>query len=488
MHLSELTGQDMAGDDPVIAGIAADSREVRDGFLFAALPGEKFDGRTFIADAVAQGAAAVLAQAGTDVPDGVVCIEDANPRRRLALMSAKFYGHQPEYIAAVTGTNGKTSTVFFAQQIWVQCGHKAASLGTIGVHGAGFDSAGTLTTPDAPHLHQMLAKLAKSGVTHLALEASSHGLDQHRLDGLNVKAAGFTNISRDHLDYHETMAAYLAAKSRLFSDLLAEGGTAVLNADVPEYEALADIAEKRELSVLSYGRQGKDLCLLDRTPTLHGQDLKLAVFGREYSLTLPLVGDFQVMNALCAAGLVLAEDMKYADKVIKGLSQIKGAPGRLELVSGHPAGAAVYVDYAHTPDALDRVLDALRPHTDGRLYCIIGCGGDRDKGKRPQMAGIAYEKADVAIITDDNPRSEDPAVIRADMMAGAPQAREIGDRREAIIAAISELQKGDILVIAGKGHETGQIINGVVEPFDDVAEAKAAIASLSDLSKQTGVK
>lgn len=488
MRLTDLTELYKGSENPDISGITLDSRKVQKGWLFAALPGAKFDGRNFIGAAARNGAVAILTPRGTDVPDGVICIEDDNPRRTLALMAARFYGRQPEYIAAVTGTNGKTSTVYFTQQLWEMLGHKSASLGTLGVKGEGVERSGSLTTPDPVSLQEEVAGLAESGVTHLAVEASSHGLDQHRLDGLKVTAAGFTNISRDHLDYHETMEAYLAAKSRLFSDLLAEDGTAVLNTDVPEYGALKGIAEKRGVKILSYGTNGEALRLLERVPTSHGQDVKLEVGGREYGFTLPLVGDFQVMNALCAAGLVLSENLESVQKVIEGLSKIKGAPGRLELVSGHPAGAAVYVDYAHTPDALDRVLDALRPHTDGRLFCIIGCGGDRDKGKRPLMAQIAFEKADVAIITDDNPRSEDPAAIRADMMAGAPQAREIGDRREAIHTVISELQKGDILVIAGKGHETGQIINGVVEPFDDVAEAKAAISSITDLSKQTGVK
>lgn len=337
----------------------------------------------------------------------------------------------------------------------------------------------------------MLAKLVVAGVTHLALEASSHGLSQCRLDGVNIKAAAFTNLSRDHLDYHETMEAYFTAKSRLFQELLASDGTAVLNADVPEYERLQEIAVRRGIRVLTYGDEGRDICLKRRQPTTKGQDIELVVAGKEYHLSVPLVGGFQIMNALCALGLVLAQmpdDSVLHEKAVKALEHLEGVPGRLQPVTGHPAGAAIYVDYAHTPDALERVLEALRPHTDGRLFCIIGCGGDRDRGKRPVMAKVAAEKADIAIITDDNPRSEDPASIRADMMAGAPQAREIADRRMAIQSAVSELQKGDILVIAGKGHETGQIIKGVTEPFDDAAEAKAAISVARNNNERCEVK
>lgn len=492
MHLSELTGRDMTGGDPVIKGIAADSRDVRPGFLFAALSGDKYDGRVFIADAAARGAAAVLVQAGTDVPDmpeGLMRVEEDNPRRALALMASRFYRRQPEYVAAVTGTNGKTSTVYFAQQLWALAGYKAVSLGTVGLHGAGFDDEGGLTTPDAVRLHETLARLAASGVTHLALEASSHGLAQYRLDGVDIKAAAFTNLSHDHLDYHKTMESYFDAKSRLFSALLAANGTAVLNADVPEYEKLEAMAARRGIRVLSYGEKGRDLCLRARKPVATGQDIVLDAGGDTYRLSVPLAGDFQIMNALCALGLVLAEappDKAVRGGLIQGLEKLRGVPGRLQPVTGHPAGAAIYVDYAHTPDALDRVLEALRPHVSGRLFCIIGCGGDRDRGKRPVMAKIAYGKADIAIITDDNPRGEDPAAIRADMLAGAPQAREIADRKTAIQSAVAELQKGDILVIAGKGHETGQIIKGAVEPFNDVTEAQAAVASMAGDNHQTG--
>jgi UDP-N-acetylmuramoyl-L-alanyl-D-glutamate--2,6-diaminopimelate ligase len=326
-------------------------------------------------------------------------------------------------------------------------------------------------------LHAELADLAAVGITHLAMEASSHGLDQYRLDGVRVTAAGFTNLSRDHLDYHADMNSYLRAKSRLFSDVLERSGTAVINADDECFDALAAICRKNGHRVFSVGTNGKDITLLERQARPLGQDIRISVMGEEFSLTIPLVGQFQVMNALVALGLVLAGDGE-PQTIVPLLSQLEGVPGRLQLVQGHPTGAAVYVDYAHKPAAVEAVLNALRPHTEGRLICLLGCGGDRDTGKRPIMGRIAAGLADLVIITDDNPRSEDPRLIRAAMMDGAPDATEIPGRGEAIEWAIAHLQKGDVLVVAGKGHEQGQIIGGIVHPFDDVEEVTKAIKNL----------
>ncbi|MCB9988566.1 MAG: UDP-N-acetylmuramoyl-L-alanyl-D-glutamate--2,6-diaminopimelate ligase [Rhodospirillales bacterium] len=469
-----------------IKGLTLDSRQVRPGYLFAALPGRKYDGRQFMADAITNGAAVILAPTGAMLPENtgadVVLVTDDNPRRLFSLMAARFYGRQPDHVAAVTGTNGKTSVAHFTQQLWQMLGEKSASLGTLGVRGAGMTRPGALTTPEPVALQAMIADLTAAGVTHLAMEASSIGLDQHRLDGVKVSAAAFTNLSRDHLDYHETMESYFEAKARLFSDVLMEGGTAVLNADVPEYEALHEIVAARNIREISYGRHGRGIHLLKATPRPDGQNIEIRVDEETHGFYLPLVGEFQVMNALCALGLVMAEapdNEPRTRQIVALLAELKRAPGRLELVPGHPRGA-VYVDYAHTPDALEMILTALRPHTDGELVCIVGCGGDRDKGKRPVMGKIASELADEVIITDDNPRSEDPATIRAEMMVGAGAgAREIGNRREAIKTAIKELEDGDVLVIAGKGHEQGQIIGDHVEPFDDIEEASKAIKGLT---------
>ncbi len=478
MKLSELVPGYAGTPDPEITALAADSRQVKRGALFAAMPGNRADGRAFIDMAAHNGAAAVLAVPGTNVPDGVVLIADENPRYALAQIAARFYKRQPAQIVAVTGTNGKTSTVYFTQQLWEALGIKAVSLGTLGIRGAGLMHGGSMTTPDPITLHAQLADLASSGFEHVAMEASSHGLAQHRLDALKLRAAGFTNLTRDHLDYHPTMEDYLAAKARLFTDVLADDGVAVINADIPEFAHLRSLCRMR---VLSFGRGG-DIKLVSREPLPQGQALHLSVGGKDYKFTLPLVGAFQAMNALCALGLVMAEapdDVARNDKLIDALSRLQGAPGRLQLVPGHVAGGAVYVDYAHTPDALENVIAALRPHTAGKLYCLFGCGGDRDPGKRPIMGRIAAEQADVAIVTDDNPRTEDAAKIRAAVMDGTSgKAREIGDRRKAIHEIVSLLREGDVLVIAGKGHEQGQIIGDRVEPFDDVAEAANAIAHL----------
>jgi UDP-N-acetylmuramoyl-L-alanyl-D-glutamate--2,6-diaminopimelate ligase len=461
-----------------ILGLAADSRLVRPGYLFIAVPGTKLDGRKFAGDAVAAGAVAIL----TDEADAlalapverhrIAILTDDNPQRRLALLAARFHGRQPRTIAAVTGTNGKTSVVHFTREIWTALGHPAASLGTLGlVHPAG-RRPGTLTTPDPVALHRDLAALAGEGVEHVAIEASSHGLHQFRLDGLTVAAAAFTNLTRDHLDYHGDMARYRAAKERLFTALLQPGGSAVLNRDSPEFARLERLCRERGHVVIAYGvAPGADLRLVACEPRIASQALALEVFGRRYDLVLPLAGQFQAMNALAALGLVIATGGPPA-KATEALSSLPEVPGRMQFVAELPGGGAIVVDYAHTPDALATVLAALRPHTRGRLVALFGCGGDRDPGKRPLMGEIAACLADRVYVTDDNPRTEPPATIRRAIMAAAPNAIEIGGRRRAIAAAIAEMAAGDLLVIAGKGHETGQIIGSEIHPFNDAVIAR----------------
>ncbi|MBE1237512.1 UDP-N-acetylmuramoyl-L-alanyl-D-glutamate--2,6-diaminopimelate ligase [Phaeovibrio sulfidiphilus] len=483
----------VSGDgDPVITGLSADSRTVVTDGLFAALPGVRADGRAFIAAAVERGARVVLAPPGTMLPEGaaqagVVLLTHPNPRRALALLAAEFYGPQPSPIVAVTGTNGKTSTVSFARQLWLGMGRTGAvTIGTLGVQGDGLNIDTSMTTPDPVTLHRVLAQIRKSGGGPVALEASSHGLEQHRLDGVRLAATGFTNLSRDHLDHHHTMEAYLAAKLRLFSEVLPGGGIIVANADIPEAATLRAIGERRCMPVWFYGRNGADIRLVDSTPAPDGQLLRLQVLGYKTEVFLPLVGDFQAMNVLCALGLVLGSLTpqsfagSQAPEIVELLATLKGAPGRLELVGEHPLGAHVYVDYAHTPDALESALRALRPHCAGRLVCVFGCGGDRDAGKRPVMGEIASRLADRVIVTDDNPRSEDPALIRAAILEQAPGAREIGDRAAAISEAVSGLGSGDVLLIAGKGHETSQVVGDRVYPFNDAEEARQAIRKVEE--------
>ncbi len=468
-----------------LKGITQDSRMVKPGYLFAALPGRNSDGRYYIEDVLRSGASAILAPRGTKLPDGakVALITDDNPRRAFAHIAAKFYRRQPETTVAVSGTNGKTSTAEFIRQLWKSAGYKSVSLGTLGVRGGGgvVSRSGSMTTPDPVSLHAELADLAAAGFTHLAMEASSHGLDQYRLDGVNIKAAGFTNLSRDHMDYHPDMGAYFTAKARLFTEILQEDGTAILNADALEGQKLSSLIRSggKPARLLSYGYQGADIRILTREATPHGQYLKLRVFEKDYDVVLPLVGEFQVMNVLCALGLALSQNPEKQDDFVAALEHLKAVPGRLQLVPGHPENAGIYVDYAHTPDALENVLSALRPHTDGRLVCVFGCGGSRDRGKRPIMGRIAADLADHVIVTDDNPRSEDAAQIRAEILKAAPGAEEIGGRAQAIECAIANLQAGDVLVIAGKGHEQGQIFEGRTEPFDDVKEAEKAIENIN---------
>ena len=474
LRLSEIVRRDLSVD-PVITGVTADSRKVSGGTLFAALPGAKADGRSFIPQALAQGAAAVLASEDTPDQAAPVLVRSGDVRRAYALAARAFWGAQPRVCVAVTGTNGKTSVVNFCRQIWARLGVSGASMGTLGVVAGEEALTGAgLTSPDAGEASRLLADLAGRGVTHLALEASSHGIDQRRLDGVALTAAAFTNLTQDHLDYHGTMEAYRAAKLRLFEQLLPRGRTAVLNADSEAYNAFAAAGIFSGLTLYGVGERGRDLTLVSRRPTPEGQRLTVEAQGKSYDLLLPLAGGFQASNALVAAGLCIAAGAK-ADEVLAALERLKGAPGRLQRIGTGPQGGEAYVDYAHSPDGLETVLNALRPHTTGRLIVVFGAGGDRDRGKRPIMGGIAARLADVAIVTDDNPRSEDPAAIRAEIRKGCPDALEIGDRRAAIAAGAASLRQGDVLVVAGKGHEQGQIVSETVYPFDDAAEVARAL-------------
>jgi len=467
--------------DPDITGITADSRQIRPGYLFAALRGTQRDGRLFAGEAVARGAAAILTDdaraLGLDIDARPVpIVTDANPQRRLALFAARFFGRQPTTVAAVTGTNGKTSVAHFTREIWTALGHPAASLGTLGMVTPAGRRTGSLTTPDPVALHRDLSDLARGGIEHAVIEASSHGLDQYRLDGVSVAAAAFTNLTRDHLDYHGTMASYRAAKDRLFTALLAPRGRAVLNADSPEFARLARLCRARGHGVIAYGTAANaDLRLRQRVPLPTGQRVEIELYGERRETTLALVGDFQAMNVLAALGLVIAGGGELGPAAA-ALERLTGVPGRMQPVGATADGAAIFVDYAHTPDALATVLAAVRPHTERRLVVVFGAGGDRDRGKRPLMGKVAARLADQAYVTDDNPRSEDPAEIRRAIVAAAPGAIEIGDRRTAIATAIAGLRAGDVLVIAGKGHETGQIVGGEVHPFDDAVVAREALA------------
>ncbi|MGJ5181885.1 UDP-N-acetylmuramoyl-L-alanyl-D-glutamate--2,6-diaminopimelate ligase [Bradyrhizobium oligotrophicum] len=486
MKLHDLLG-DQAGLDPAVAavevsGLAVDSRAVRPGDLFFALAGTKTDGARFVAAAVAAGAVAV---AGAAVPGqnlSVPFIALANPRRALALAASRFFPRQPATIAAVTGTSGKTSVAAFTRQIWQALGHSSASIGTVGLVSDKRTVYGSLTTPDPIALHRQIDEITQDGVTHLAFEASSHGLDQFRLDGVRVSAGGFTNLSRDHMDYHPDIAHYLDAKLRLFRDLVPPGGPAVISADHECSPEVVAAAEARGLRLMTVGASGDGagdgIRLVAAAIDGFAQQLQIQHCGRMYTIRLPLVGAFQIENALVAAGLAIGTGSD-PQGVFEALEKLEGAKGRLELVGEHN-GAPVFIDYAHKPDALAKALQAVRPYASRRLSVVFGAGGDRDTGKRPLMGAIAAAEADAVIVTDDNPRSEDPAAIRAAILAAAPGAREIGDRAEAIRVAISELQPGDALVIAGKGHETGQIIGGNVLHFSDheaVADALAARAS-----------
>lgn len=477
LRLSDLLRRDVPSD-PLITGVTADSRKVAPGSLFVALPGSAADGRAFIPQALSQGAAAVLAPSDTDAGLAPLLVTSGDVRRAYAIAARSFYGAQPKTCVAVTGTNGKTSVAAFCRQLWAAMGLTSASMGTLGIlkQSGNVNRALTgpgLTSPDAADAARMLAQLAEEGVTHLALEASSHGIDQRRIDGVTLKAAAFTNLTQDHLDYHGTMDEYRAAKLRLFETLLPRGRTAVLNADSDAYSSFAAASIMSGLGVMGVGERGRDLTLVARRAVPEGQRLTIDVRGETHEVLLPLAGAFQASNALVAAGLCIAAG-EDAGRVLAAMEKIEGAQGRLQRIGGASKGE-VYVDYAHTPDGLETVLKALRPHATGRLIVVFGAGGDRDRAKRPLMGEVAGRLADVAIVTDDNPRSEDPASIRKSVREGCPGALEIGDRRAAIRHAIGDMRDGDVVVIAGKGHEQGQIVGGVTHPFDDASEAAEAL-------------
>ncbi|MEH6545988.1 MAG: UDP-N-acetylmuramoyl-L-alanyl-D-glutamate--2,6-diaminopimelate ligase [Sneathiella sp.] len=477
MRLSELMkGREVpVVHDKHVKGLTADSRDVLPGFLFAAFSGTSADGRNYIEEATQKGAVAILTD-NSFVPEdsSVPCFCEENPRQMLSTLAARFYGAQPDTLCAVTGTNGKTSVAFFVRAIWQAMGLEAASVGTLGVVTSDSTTKLNYTTPEPVLLHKTLTYLVGHGVTHAVLEASSHGLDQYRLDGTKLMSAGFTNLTRDHLDYHISSEDYLQAKLGLISRVLSPEGTAVLNADSEVFPAFSRAAKDRSLKSLSYGRSGEHIRLLDINPTRSGQRVKMEIMGSQYDIDLPVTGEFQTMNTLCALGLVIGAG---GDPVaaVRALPKLTNVPGRLELVSILPNNATVYVDYAHSPDALETVLEAVRVHAKGKIHVVFGCGGDRDKGKRPEMGRIADLFADQVIITDDNPRNEDPSQIRAEIIVACPQARNIPDRFDAIERAIDGLNTDDLLVIAGKGHEEGQVIGTDSIPFNDKKVAQEIV-------------
>lgn len=460
-----------------ISHITQDSREVRQGSLFAALKGEKVDSVQFIPQAEQQGAVAVLCAEDATLPNTKLrVIRAKEPRLALSQIAAQFYAKQPEHIVAVTGTDGKTSTADFFRQLMYLTGHASAAIGTLGVFdGQGkkrFD--GTHTTPDAIKLHEVFAALADENITHVCMEASSHGLDQYRMHGVILEAAAFTNIARDHLDYHKTEADYFAAKMKLFSEVLPEGKTAIINADDAKADVVKNICRKRNQRIIDFGWKADGFKILAHTPTATGQKLEVELLGARHTIEIPLAGAFQAMNILAAIGLAHACG-ESLEKLLAAIPKLKGVPGRLEHVATAKNGAAIYVDYAHTPAALANILTTLRPHTQGKLHVVFGCGGNRDAGKRPEMGKAANDLADVVIVTDDNPRNEDPATIRKAIMAACPRGKEVADRKAAIYAAVAALSSGDVLVIAGKGHETVQIISGVEHHFSDAEVARQAV-------------
>jgi UDP-N-acetylmuramoyl-L-alanyl-D-glutamate--2,6-diaminopimelate ligase len=482
--LSDLGLTAQGGRDARVTGLAVDSRKVRPGFLFAALPGSRMHGGEFVSYALRMDAGAILTDAEgariaapvlRDSPVPVIVADD--PRETLARAAALWFGRQPDCTVAVTGTNGKTSVVSFIRQIWTALGRAACSLGTVGVEGA-FSAPLGHTTPEPTELHALLAAMAGEGVTHLAMEASSHGLDQRRLDGVDLIAAGFTNLSRDHLDYHGTMEAYLEAKLRLFTALLPDEGTAVVNLDDPQGPRVAEAARKAGAATIGTGRDAAaDLRLIGQRFDATGQDLRFSWGGATRQVRLGLIGGFQAENVLVAAGLAIASG-ETASAVFDALPRLETVRGRMQHAATRANDAPVFVDYAHTPDAIATALRALRPHVLGRVVAVIGAGGDRDRGKRPLMGKAAADHADLVYVTDDNPRSEDAAGIRAAVMAGCPTATEVADRAEAILRAVDALQPGDALLVMGKGHERGQIVGDTVFPFDDVEQASVAVAAL----------
>ena len=481
--LSQMALTAQGGRDPEITGLAVDSRVVKDGYLFAALPGSRVHGGEFIQFALRQGASAILTDSvGASIAQAELAASDAalivteDPRQTLAYTAALWFGAQPATMVAVTGTNGKTSVATFVRQIWTELGHAAVNVGTTGVEGA-WTSPLAHTTPEPITLHNKLAEAVAHGITHAAMEASSHGLDQRRLDAVQICAAAFSNLSQDHLDYHETFEEYFAAKAGLFRRVLPEDGIAVINLEDPKGVEMRAIAAARGQEILTVGRGMGDLNMLGQRFDASGQDLRFAFRGNPKMVRLNLIGGFQAENILLACGLVIAAG-EDPERVFETLPHLTTVRGRMQLAATRENGAAVYVDYAHTPDAVATALKALRPHVIGRLIAIVGAGGDRDRGKRPLMGQAAHENADIVFVTDDNPRSEEPAAIRAAVMSGAPDAIEVGDRAEAILRGVDALQPGDALLIAGKGHETGQIVGDDVLPFDDAEQASVAVAAL----------
>ncbi len=471
------TASQLGIDLSALRGVTQDSRAVEDGFLFAGLKGEAHDGRIYISDAVKAGASVILTDTNFDGDQVVTAqlVRSDHPRKDFSHIAAEYFAQQPKHLVAVTGTNGKSSVVHFADQLWAAIGESSTYIGTLNT---------ALTTPDPVSLFSTLAQMKQDGITHVAMEASSHGLAQCRMDGADITVAAFTNFSQDHLDYHEDMEGYFSAKARLFEEILPLSGVAVLNADIPEYQTLIGICKKRGLRVLSYGEQGADIILLHREISGVHQDVTISVLGRSFDVRLPLVGAFQVMNVLCALGCVIAEDVKderRINKAIDALASLDGVPGRLQHIENDTEEYHAYVDYAHTPDALETVLKALRPHTRGRLICVFGCGGDRDQSKRPIMGGIASRLSDAVIITDDNPRGENPAKIREHIVDGIDDDAEgievVDDRQKAIRRGVQLMNKDDILLVAGKGHEQGQIIGADIFPFDDALELRQAFLS-----------
>ncbi|OYY65815.1 Mur ligase family protein [Sphingomonas sp. 28-62-11] len=471
MKLGALIGGD---ETQTVTGFAIDHRKVAPGTIFGAFEGMRLNGEDFIEAAIVSGAIAVVARPGVAVT-GACHIASDNPRAAFAALAAKFFAPFPETAVAVTGTNGKTSTVEMTRQLWRMFGHHAASIGTLGVTTANDSVTTGLTTPDIVTFLSNVGGLAREGVTHLAFEASSHGLSQYRTEGLPVQAAAFTNLSRDHLDYHRDMADYFTAKMRLFTDILAPTGTAVVWADDEYSPRVIDLARERGNRVITVGEQGETLRLVGREPSLLGQGLTIEADGQRHKVNLPLIGAYQAANALTAAGLVIATGGEVAP-TLAALARLQPVRGRLERAVISRQGAPVYVDYAHTPDAIEAAIAALKPHASGKLIVLIGAGGDRDSGKRAPMGAVASGLADLVIVTDDNPRSEDPATIRAQVMAGAPGATEVAGRREAIAAAIAAAGPGDIVLLTGKGHEQGQIVGDMVLPFDDVSVARECVA------------
>jgi UDP-N-acetylmuramoyl-L-alanyl-D-glutamate--2,6-diaminopimelate ligase len=469
-----VSGADTAYADITVTGFAIDHRKIAPGTVFGAFEGAAFNGEDFIDDAIAAGAVAVVARPEA-VVRGAVHIADANPRQAFAHLAANFFQPFPGHVAAVTGTNGKTSTAELTRQLWRMAGHNAASIGTLGIITASDEAKTGLTTPDIVTFLANMSGLAREGVSHAIFEASSHGLFQYRSEGVPVSVAAFTNLSRDHLDYHGTMEAYFEAKMRLFDEVVDESGCAVIWADDVWSDQVIARARKRELRLITVGEKGRGIQLLSREPTQLGQTLELRIQGDVHKLKLPLIGAYQAANALVAAGVVMASGGDV-ESLLSHLARLQPVRGRLERAVITKSGAPVYVDYAHTPDGLRAAIAALRPHTKGKLITVFGAGGDRDTGKRPEMGAVAVADSDIVIVTDDNPRSEDPSLIRADVMAGAKGAHEIGDRRYAIAFAIEHAEPDDIVLIAGKGHEQGQIMMGRVLPFDDVEVARECAA------------